>query len=299
MRQTLKKGLSRKEKQEERMFYLFIAPWLIGFIVFTGGPILASLGISFTNWTGVKTIEFIGLENYTTLATDKLFWTALKNTALYSVGSVFFGVGCALLIAILLNQDIPGRNIFRTIFFMPSVTQGVAIAIMWLWVLNPQVGLLNYGLSFLGIKGPGWVTSSQWAMPALIVMAVWQCGNIMIILLAALQGVPRMFYEAARLDGANTWHEFRYVTLPMISPALFFVLVISVVGSFQIFTNVQIMTQGGPGTSTMVYVYYLYQNAFTFFKMGYASALGWILFLIIAVLTWLQFSASRRWVHYE
>ncbi len=293
------KKLSKREKQEERVFYLFISLWLIGFLAFTGGPMIASLFISFTNWTGVKSISFIGMDNYQTMITDKLFWITLKNTAYYAFASVFFGTVVALIIAILLNQNIPGRNILRTIFFMPSVTQGVAIAIMWLWVLNPQVGLLNYGLSFLGIKGPGWVTSQTWAMPALVVMAIWQNGQAMIILLAALQGVPRMFYEAASLDGAGQWAKFRNVTIPMISPALFFVIVIGVVGSFQIFTTVAVMTRGGPGSSTMVYVYYLYQNAFSYFKMGYASALGWILFIIIAALTWVQFAAGRRWVHYE
>jgi multiple sugar transport system permease protein len=291
--------LSKREKQEERAFYLFISLWLLGFIAFTGGPTIASFFISFTNWTGVKTIEFIGLGNYSDMFKDKLFWITLKNTTYYALASVFFGTAVALLIALLLNQDIPGRNFLRTIFFMPSVTQGVAIAIMWLWILNPQVGLLNYGLSFLGIKGPGWVTSQNWAMPALIIMAVWQNGQTMIILLAALQGVPRMFYEAASLDGAGQWAKFRHVTIPMISPALFFVLVLGVVGSFQIFTTVAVMTQGGPGSATLVYVYYLFQNAFSYFKMGYASALGWVLFIIVAALTWVQFVAGRRWVHYE
>lgn len=291
--------LSKREKQEERWFYLFIALWLIGFVGFTGGPMIASFFISFTDWTGVKSISWIGLDNYTGMFTDKLFWTSLKNTFVYALASVFFGVAVALLIAVLLNQDIPGKNILRAIFFMPSVTQGVAIAIMWLWVLNPQVGLLNYGLSFLGIKGLGWTTSQTWAMPALVVMAVWQNGQAMIILLAALQGVPKMFYEAASLDGAGQWAKFRHVTLPMISPALFFVVVIGVVGSFQIFTTVAVMTQGGPGDATMVYVYYLYLNAFSFFKMGYGSALGWVLFAIVAALTWVQFATGRRWVHYE
>lgn len=299
LKRLLPRKLSKREKQEERWFYLFIGLWLIGFVAFTGGPAIASLFISFTNWTGVKTIEFTGLENYSDMLQDRLFWITLKNTAYYAVASVFFGTAAALLIALLLNQEIPGRNILRTIFFMPSVTQGVAVAIMWIWILNPQVGLLNYGLSSLGIKGPGWLTSQDWAMPALIIMAVWQNGQAMIILLAALQGVPRIFYEAASLDGAGQWSKFRHVTIPMISPALFFVIVIGIVASFQIFTTVAVMTQGGPGSATLVYVYYLYQNAFTYFKMGYASALGWVLFVVVAALTWVQFVASRKWVHYE
>jgi multiple sugar transport system permease protein len=288
-------------RREEIDFYIFVSPWIIGLIFLFGGPILASLGLSFTGWTGVsfESLQFAGLENYQAMIEDKLFWTSLQNTFYYSFGSVLLGVSLALLIALLMNQKVPGITIFRTIFYLPSITQGVAIAIMWIWIFNPQVGLLNYGLDLFGIDGPGWLTSQQWAMPALILMSLWQIGGFMIILLAGLQGVPQSLYDAAKIDGANKWAEFRHVTLPMISPALFFVTVIAVVQSFQIFTNVRVMTRGGPGTATMVYVYYLYLNAFTYFRMGYASALAWILFVVVAILTWLQFKASEKWVHYE
>jgi multiple sugar transport system permease protein len=288
-------------QREEIDFYIFVSPWLIGLIFLFGGPILASLGLSFTSWTGVstKSLQWIGLENYQTLFSDKLFWISLKNTFYYAVGSVALGVILALAIAVLLNQNVPGTNIFRTIFYLPSITQGVAIAIVWAWILNPQVGLLNYGLSFLGIKGPAWLASQQWALPALILMSLWSIGTIMVILLAGLQGVPQSLYDAAKIDGAGLWGQFRHVTLPMISPALFLVIVTSTVASFQIFTNVAVMTEGGPGTSTMVYVYYLYLNAFTYFRMSYGSALAWLLFVVVSLLTWLQFKASSKWVYYE
>ncbi len=287
-------------QREEIEFYIAISPWLIGLILFTGGPIIASLLMSFTNWTGLTTLEWTGLTNYKKLFfNDRLFWIALKNTFYYSFGSVTLGVIGGLILAILMNQKVPGIEIFRTIFYLPSITSGVAVAIMWIWIFNPQVGLINYLLSLVGIKGPGWLTSQQWAMPALIIMSLWGVGGNMIILLAGLQGIPEVLYEAARIDGANRWHEFRHVTLPMLSPVLFFVIVISMIGSFQIFTNVYVMTRGGPGTATLVYVYYLYQNAFEYLKMGYAAALAWILFLVILLLTWLQFKASTRWVYYE
>jgi multiple sugar transport system permease protein len=288
-------------QREEIDFYIFVSPWIIGLIFLFGGPILASLGLSFTGWTGVsaESRRLIGLENYQALLKDEIFWVSLKNTFYYSFGSVTLGVILALLVALLMNQKVPGITTFRTIFYLPSITSGVAIAILWAWIFNPQVGILNYGLSLIGIKGPGWLASQQWAMPALILMSLWGIGGSMIILLAGLQGVPQSLYEAARIDGANRWGEFWHVTLPMISPSLFFVTVVSVVASFQNFTNVRVMTQGGPGKATLVYVFYLYQNAFTYFRMGYASALAWILFVVVALLTWMQFRASRTWVYYE
>jgi multiple sugar transport system permease protein len=198
-----------------------------------------------------------------------------------------------------MNQKLPGITVFRTLYYLPAVTTGVAIAIMWTWIFNPQVGMINFVLRLLGLQGPLWLGSQQWAMPALIIMSLWGIGTNMIILLAGLQGIPEHLYEAARIDGANAWHEFRHVTLPMLSPVLFFVLIISVIASFQIFDNVYVMTQGGPGTATLVYVLHLYRNAFEYQKMGYASAMAWILAMIILILTWLQFRASSAWVYYE
>jgi multiple sugar transport system permease protein len=302
MQRSFRQGRSLTLSQREEIdFYIFASPWILGLIFLFGGPILASLGISFTSWTGVsaESLQWVGLENYRALFNDKLFWTSLQNTFFYAFGSVTLGVTLALAIALLMNQGVPGTNIFRTIFYLPSITQGVAVAIMWVWILNPQVGLLNYGLSLLGVKGPGWLTSQQWALPALVLMSLWGIGSAMVILLAGLQGVPQSLYDAARIDGAGLWGQFRHVTLPMISPALFLVIVTSTVASFQIFTNVAVMTQGGPGTATMVYVFYLYQNAFTYFRMSYGSALAWMLFVVVSILTWIQFKAGSKWVYYE
>ena len=288
-------------QREEIEFYLFMSPWIIGLIFLFGGPIIASLVLSFTNWTGVNVdqLQFTGFESYQALWEDKLFWISLQRTVYYAVGTVSLGVSFALIIALLMNQSIPGVTILRSIFYLPSITQGVAIAIMWIWIFNPSVGLLNYFLSLVGIEGPLWLQSENWAMPALILMSLWQIGGAMIILLAGLQGVPQSLYDAAKIDGATKFGEFLHVTLPMISPALFFVVIIATVNSFQIFTNVRVMTQGGPGTATHVYVYYLYQVAFRYFRMNIGSAMAWILLIVVGILVWLQFKLGSRWVHYE
>jgi len=295
-----KRKLSPLQRKEEFEFYLSILPWIIGFIFFTGGPILASMFFSLTNWTGLTTINFIGIQNYIAMVTtDNEFLTVIFNTFYYSIASVILGTIGSVVVALLMNQKVPGINIFRTIYYLPSVTSGVAIAIMFMWLFNPQLGLINYALSLVGIQGPLWLASSQWSMPALILMSLWGIGGNMIVLLAGLQGIPDHLYEAARIDGANKIQEFLNVTIPMLSPVIFFVMVISVIGSFQIFDNVYVMTRGGPGDSTRVLVYHLYQNAFEYQKMGYASALAWILFLIIMGLTFLQFRFGRSWVYYE
>jgi multiple sugar transport system permease protein len=304
MASTLSAIIQRKpltlRQREQIDFYIAISPWLIGLILFTGGPVLVSLGFSFTNWTGLTTVEWIGLQNFRDLLfRDELFWIATVNTFYYAFGSVTLGTIGALIVAILLNQHLPGTTFLRVIYYMPSIASGVAISILWIWLFNPQVGLVNYLLGLVGINGPLWLASQDWALPALILKSTWGIGANMIILLAGLQGIPDTLYEAARIDGANPVQEFRHVTIPMLSPVLFFVIVISVINSFQILTDVLVMTQGGPGTATFVYVYYIYQAAFQYLKMGYASALAWILFVIILVLTCLQLWASRRWVYYE
>ncbi|MCB9150885.1 MAG: sugar ABC transporter permease [Caldilineaceae bacterium] len=289
-------------QREQVDFYIAILPWLLGLILFTGGPVLASLIFSVTNWTGMNLAEvkWVGLENFRTLLFDDgLFWIATVNTFYYSFGAVTLGTMGALFVAILLNQNLPGTTLLRVIYYLPSITSGVAISILWIWLFNPQVGLVNYLLSVVGIKGPLWLGSQDWVKPALILKSTWGIGANMIIILAGLQGVPVSLYEAAKIDGANWWHEFRHVTLPMLSPVLFFVVVISVINSLQILTDVLVMTQGGPGTASFVYVYYIYQAAFQYLKMGYASALAWILFAIILALTLLQLWGSKRWVYYE
>ena len=287
-------------QRESIEFYLAISPWLVGFVLFTGGPVLFSLVMSFTNWTGLTTMKWVGLGNFIRLFTDdRLFWDTVRNTFYYSFGSVSLGTLGALSVAVLLNQKVPGVSVFRTLYYLPSVTTGVAVAIMWLWIFNPSIGLLNYMLSWVGIKGPGWLGSTDWAMPAFILMSLWGIGGNMVVLLAGLQGIPVSLYEAARIDGASRWHELRHVTFPMLSPVLFYVVVISIIGSFQTFTNVYVMTRGGPGTSTLVYEMYLFQNAFEFLKMGYGSALAWVFFAIILGLTAIQFRIGSQWVYYE
>ena len=299
MTRARRKPLTLRQR-EEIDFYLFIGLWLIGFILFTGGPILASFWFSFTNWTGMTSGEFVGLQNYQNLLfNDKLFWIAVRNTFLYSFGAVTLGTAGALFVALLLNQNLPGTTMMRVIYYIPSIASGVAISILWIWLFNPQSGLVNYLLSLIGIKGPLWLASPQWALPALIIKSLWAIGANMIILLAGLQAVPTSLYDAAKIDGANQVGEFRHVTLPMLSPVLFYVLVISTIASFQILTDVLVMTQGGPGTATFVFVYFIYQAAFQYLKMGYASALAWILFMIILGLTLLQLWGSKKWVYYE
>ncbi len=295
-----KRPLSIRQR-EELDFYIFASPWILGLLFLFGGPVLASLSLSFTSWTGVslESLQYIGLENYRAMLNDDLFWISLVNTIYYAVGSVVLGIIVSLFIAILLNQNVPGTGLFRTLFYLPSITTGVAMAVVWVWVFNPRVGLFNFLLGLFGITGPAWLKDTQWVMPALILMSLWQTGTYIIILLAGLQGVPQTLYEAARIDGANLWSQLRHITLPMISPALFLVIVIATVNSFQIFVNIRVMTQGGPGTSSYVYVYYLYQNAFTYLRMGYGSALAWMLFIVIGFFTWLQFKGSTSWVYYE
>jgi len=293
-------------RQRERVdFYLSITPWLIGLIFFTGGPVLASFVFAFTNWTGLTSVSFVGLENFRWLLfEDKLFWIATWNTFYYAFGAVVLGTGGALLVAMLLNQNLPGTTFFRVIYYMPSIASGVAVSILWIWLLNPQVGMINYLLSLVGIEGPLWLASQQWSKPALILKSTWGIGANMIIILAGLQGIPVSLYEAARIDGASKLREFWHVTIPMLSPVLFFVIVISIINAFQILTDIIVMTTrdgtgGGPGTSTFMFVYYIYQAGFQYLKMGLASALAWLLFALILILTLVQLWASKRWVYYE
>ena len=291
--------------REEIEFYIAIAPWLIGFLVFAIGPILFSLAMSLTDWTGLTSRAWVGLQNYIWMFTgDSDFFVVLRNTFYFTLGSVALGTLAALVAALLMNQKVPGIYTFRVLYYLPSVTIGVAMAIVFSWMFNPQMGVVNYLLSLVGIKGPMWLGSTQWAMPALIILSIWGIGSNMIILLAGLQGIPEQLYEAARIDGANKWHEFAHVTLPMLSPSLFYVVVVSVISSLQVFDLIFIMTNvggraGGPGNATRVFMIHLFQNAFEYSKMGYASALAWVLCIIIMIFTWLQFRAGRYWVYYE
>lgn len=294
-------------QREERDFYLCISLWLIGFILFTGGPVVYSFVMSLTNWTGITTREWVGFQNYIQLFTvDPLFWTVVKNTLVYGFFSVLLGTALALGVALLMNQKVLGISVLRAIYYLPSVTSGVAVAIVFAYLFNAR-GLVNYALSLVGIQGPGWFSSQQWAMPGLIIVSLWGIGPNMLVLLAGLQGIPSHLYEAARIDGASRWQEFRHVTVPMLSPALFYVTVISMITSLQVFESVYILssptgspgTLGGPGTALRVFVIDLYQNAFINLRMGYASAQAWILCVIIMLLTWVMLRISKRRVYYE
>ena len=287
--------------------YAFIAPWIIGFLVFTAGPMLASLLISLHSWSMLSPPEWVALENYRRILTDDpLFAASLLNTGYFVAFSVPLGIIVSLGLALILNQQLPGMGIFRTIVFLPSITNIVAVSVLWLWIFNPDYGLLNAGLRLFGINGILWLQSEQWAKPALIIMSLWGVGGSTIIFLAALQGIPRELYEAASLDGAGQYRRFLHITLPMISPAMFFSLVIGIIGSFQVFAQAFVMTgsaqpgaEGGPNNSTLFLVLYLYKKAFQEFRMGYAAALAWLLFFIILAFTFLQKRLGSRWVYYE
>lgn len=282
--------------------YLFMAPWLIGLLVFYLGPMVASFALSFTKYDIVRPPELIGLENYReAFLVDDLFWSSILRTFYYSIVMVPVGLASSLLAAVLLNQGLKGTSIFRTFFFLPSLTPAVAAAFIWRWLLHPQAGLVNYLLWQIGIQGPGWMSSSEWAIPSLMIVALWGSvgGTRMIIFLAGLQGVPTELYEAAKMDGANAWRRFLSVTLPMISPTLLFNLVLGVIGALQVFTIAYTATNGGPGRATWFYALHIYRNAFEFFYMGYASALAWIFLVLIVALTYLNFRFSGTWVYYE
>ena len=288
------------ETKEELGFYLFISPWLIGFLAFTIGPMLASLAISFMRYDVLTPPAFIGLQNYRIMfETDPLFWQSLRVTFVYSMGAVPLGMVASLAVAMLMNQPIRGIYVFRTIYYLPSLITGVPAALLWMWVLNPSVGILNYFLAIVGIKGPAWLFDETWVLPSLIIMSLWGVGGSMIIYLASLQGVPQHLYEAAEIDGAGMWPRFRHITIPMISPVIFFNLVMSIIGSFQVFTSAFVMTRGGPANASLFYVLHLYRNAFSYFKMGYASALAWVLFGIIMLFSLLVVRSSPAWVYYE
>ena len=279
---------------------LFISPWVIGFTLFEFGPLVASLGISLFKWDLIQSPSWTGLGNYIELFTDDLlFWQSLKVTSVYSLFSVPFGLLFALLLALLLNQPLPAIAFFRTVFYLPSVVSGVAVAMLWIWVFNGEFGIVNFLLGLAGIEGPNWFFSKTWVMPAFILMSLWGIGGSMIIFLAGLQGVPQELYDAAEVDGAGRLRQFQHVTWPLLTPVIFFNLIIGIIGSFQTFTNSYIITEGGPANATLFYVLYLYRNGFQFFRMGKAATMAWILFVIILALTILVLRSSRIWVFYE
>ena len=292
--------LTRRQLKRHLEGWLFASPWIVGFVLFTAGPMLFSAVMAFTTWDLINTPRFVGLDNWRLIAGgDPLVVSALRITTSYAVVAVPLHVICGLALALLLNSGVKGLRFYRTAYYMPSVLSGVAVALLWRWVFSGQFGLANLFLGYIGIEGPKWLTDESWALPSLIIMSLWAVGGGMVIYLAALQGISSEFYEAAQVDGAGWWSRLRHITVPLMTPALFFQLVTGVIAALQVFTQPYVMTNGGPNDATLFYVLYLYRNAFQYFKMGYASALAWVLFVYILLLTMLIFRTARSWVHYE
>lgn len=291
--------MSAAQRRDLRDGLLFTSPFILGVLALWVGPMLYSLYLILHEWNMLKAPKFIGLGNFERMLNDPLVGKSLVNTAYYT----FLGVPLQLLVAfslaVMLNQQIRGLGIYRTVYYLPSITPAVAFAVVWIQILNPEFGVLNQVLSWFGLGPVNWLFNPAWSKPALIIMILWLTGFQMIIFLAGLQSVPKELQEAAEIDGANTWRRFVNVTIPIISPIILFNMIISIIGSFQVFTAVFIMTDGGPQDSTLFMVLYLYRNAFELFKMGYAASLAWVLFLIIMTFTAIQFFFANRWVYYE
>ncbi|MFZ4508013.1 MAG: carbohydrate ABC transporter permease [Fimbriimonas sp.] len=279
--------------------YAFIAPWLIGFLVFTLFPFVASIGLSFTRYDIVSDPRWVGLANYQSLFTrDPLFFKSLGITVKYALFAVPVGIIAGVALALLLNVNVRGMSVFRTIFYLPSIVPGVASATVFIWILNPEIGLINGILKQFGVVGPNWLQDTKWAFWSLIFCGLWGVGGSMVIYLAGLKDIPTALYEAAMIDGAGPFQRMRLVTLPLLTPVIFFNLVMGVIGAFQTFDSAFIMTRGGPEDSTTFYALYLFNRAWRYMDMGYASAMAWILFIIVVGLTAVVFSSQKRWVHY-
>jgi len=292
---------SRSRRRENVYGYLFLLPWLIGFFGLFLGPGLASLGFSFTQYDVLSPPKFIGFANYVKMFTeDDLFWPSLGRTFYYAALGVPLGVFSSMCLAIMLNTKLRGITVFRTLFFMPSLVPLVASAVLWVWLLNADFGIVNQGLRGIGLDPPGWFSDRKWAIPSLILMGLWQGagGTRMIIFLAGLQGVPDELYDAASIDGAGAWRRTLHITLPLLTPTIFFNLVLGVIGALQVFAAAFVATQGGPGFATWFFGLHLWKQAFDYFNMGYGSALAWFFAIIIITLTMAQQRLSERWVFY-
>ena len=291
--------MTRRDLKQFGKGMAFCSPWLIGFLVFMLVPIALSFYYGLCEFTLLKPPVYIGNANYRELLNDPKFWLSLKNTLYYALMALPAGLLVSLGLAMLLNVQMPGQALFRTIIFLPSLVPVVASAMLWLWLFNARLGLINTALAKLHLTGPGWLTDPSWAMPALVVMSLWGVGHTVVIYLAGLQDVPRELYEAAELDGAGLWGRMWHVTLPMLSPVIFFNLIMAIIGVIQVFDVPYIMTQGGPARATYFVSMYLRDRAFMDLRMGYASAIAWMMFLLVLALTAFAFWTSRRWVHYE
>ncbi len=295
-RPLLRKGLLWRENVDG---WVMVLPWVLGFLFFTLGPMVASAVLGLMKWDVLTPARWVGLQNFQALARDPIFTLSLFNTAFYTFLGVPLYLVASLCSAFLLNQKLKGIPIYRTIFFVPSLTPSVANALLWIWIYSPDFGLANAALRLAGLPPQKWIFDAQMAKPSFIIMGLWAIGGQMIIFLAGLQAISRELHEAASIDGANDARRFVHITLPMLSPTIFFNLVIGIIESFQIFTTAYIATNGGPQNATLFYVLYLYRNAFQYLKMGYASALAWVLFVIVLALTLVQFRLASRLVYYE
>lgn len=280
--------------------YTFLAPNIIGFLIFTFLPVFASLLLAFAKWDILTKPEFVGFGNFIALVQDKFFWQYFLNTMFFML-SIPISMAVSLILALLMNNPIKGVVWFRTIYFLPVVSSMIAVALLWRWIYNPDFGLLNSFLKDIGFRNPPqWLSSTTWSKPAIMIMWIWKgAGYNMLLYLAALQGVPQQLYEAASIDGASSWQQFWNITFPMLSPTNFFIIIMAVIGGFQAFGEMYIMTGGGPAGSTTTIVYYIYNNAFQWFKMGYASAIAWFLFIIIFIVTLLQWKYAGQKVEYS
>jgi multiple sugar transport system permease protein len=294
----LRRAFTGLQREETVAGYLFLLPNFLGFLFFSLVPIGFAFYITLTDWKLSAAPEFIGLANFATLWNDPLFWKTLLNSAYYTFVAVPTGVFIAFWLAILMNRKMRGVLLLRTIYFLPQITLTVAAAVVWTWIYHPELGLLNYLLGLIGIDGPNWLTNTKWAMPAVIIMGNWHgIGFAMLVLLAGLQGIPQEYYDAAEIDGANAGQVLRYVTVPLLTPTIFFVVITSLIGAFQGFDIFYVLANGGPAKATTTLVLYVYQNGFTFFKMGYGAALAAVLFLCILVITLIQWRLAKSWVY--
>jgi multiple sugar transport system permease protein len=279
---------------------VFLLPSLLGLLTFAVVPILSSLLLTLFDWDLLTPPRFVGLGNFQRLVADRNFWSALGHTLYYIAGYIPLVMVIALAVAVLVNQRLRGVVLVRAAFFVPVVSAWVAVALLWQWIFNPKYGLLNYLLSLVGVHGPAWLFDPQWAMPAIILTSLWKdIGFVMVMLLAGLQGIPSQYYEAAAIDGASRWQQFRSITLPLLSPTIFFALTISLINSFQVFDQVWVMTGGGPAGATSVLVEQIVKNAFSYSRMGYAASLSWVLFILVFAATIIQLRGQKRWVTYD
>ena len=291
---------SRMRRKEAGFFWLFISPWIFGFVVFLLGPMLASVYLSFTDWDSFTDPNWVGLGNYAKLISeDTVFHKAVWNTLYFAFFSVPLGMGIALWLAALLNRKMKARKIFRTLIYLPHLVPIVAVALIFQMLLAPDAGPVNRLLALVGVEGPAWLLDSEWVKPAIILLSLWQAGGATVLLLAGMKGIPQEFYEAAEIDGASSLRQFWSITFPQLTPIIFFNLIMGIIGAFQVFAQVYILTQGGPDNASQMLVPLLFTEAFRNYHMGYASAISWLLFLMVMALTVIAFSTSRKWVFYE